>query len=123
MNQHLQAQWDNVIPRKIVESENGPKGGAVLLVPRFRKGPLAKWLQPRLKRPFIKVNLDDMGSFVWTHIDGEKNYACILSEMRSKFGEEFAEPDIRLQKFLTVLSHNKFADLVVPVEHEPEKTA
>lgn len=123
MNQHHQAQWDNVIPRKIVDSEDGPDGGAVLLVPRFRKGPLAKWLQPRLRKPFIRVKLDDLGSFVWKRIDGNCDYSKLLVEMTGEFGEKLEHADERLQKFLTLLQNNDFADLVVLAEEATEPTA
>jgi len=111
MNQHHQAQWVNVVPKKVLESEDGPEGRAVLLVPRFRKGPLAKWLQPRLRRPHIRVKLDELGSFVWSKIDGERDFNAICHDMKERFGENLSEPEDRLQKFLCILQKNDFVRL------------
>jgi len=98
--------------------EDGPEDGAVLLVPRFRKGPLAKWLQPRLKRPFMRVSLDELGSFVWKRIDGKNTYSEIHKAMKAHFGEKLSESDERLQKFLSILQNNQFAELMMPIEDE-----
>ena len=111
MNQHHQAQWDKVVPVKKINSEDGPEGGAVLLVPRFRWGPLARWLQPRLRKPHIRVNLDGFGSFVWNSIDGKKNYNEILDAMRHEFSEALDKPEERLQKFFLILKKNEFVEL------------
>jgi hypothetical protein len=53
----------------------------VVLRPRFMRGPLARWLQPRLKRPYFRVHLDTLGSFVWNHCDGETSVAEIAEAM------------------------------------------
>jgi len=116
MTQHHQPQWHNVVPKRVIDSEDGPDGGAVLLVPRFRKGPFAKWLQPRLKRPHIRVKLDDFGSFVWRKIDGKSSFCTISKAMTDEFGERITPADERLQKFLTLLQRNKFAELYTPVD-------
>ena len=69
-NQLLQALPDELVPKKMIDSEQGPNERTLLLVPRFRKGFSKKYVQPRLKKPYIKVELDDIGSFVWNKIDG-----------------------------------------------------
>jgi hypothetical protein len=53
----------------------------VLLRPRFMRGPLARWLQPRLRKPHFRVHLDALGSFVWNHCDGETSVAEIAEAM------------------------------------------
>lgn len=108
--------WSGVIARRIVESKDGPDGRAVLLVPRFRKGFLSRWLQPRLKRPYVNVNLDDYGSFVWHRIDGTKDFARICGEMMDKFGDKLPQAEDRLQQFLTILQRNKFIELFTPAD-------
>lgn len=93
-----------------MEWEDGPSG-AVLLVPRFRRGPLARWLQPRLKRPYIHVKLDTIGSFVWKLCDGKTTFGEIAQAMRQEFKEQAEPAEERLQKFLIILQKNKFAQL------------
>lgn len=118
MTQRLE-RWDDLIPKKSIGWEDGSDGGAVLLVPRFRKGPLARWLQPRLKRPYIRVRLDEFGSFVWRLIDGKNSFNQISKSMSGEFGDKIAPADERLQKFLTLLQRNNFAELFMPNKCHP----
>jgi len=111
MNQHRLPPWSDVIIERKIEWEDGPEDGAVLLIPRFRKGLLAKWLQPRLRRPYIRVSLDEMGSFVWRCCDGKTTFASIASAMREKFGNGADPAEDRLKKFLIILLNNKFVEL------------
>ena len=114
MNQHRQVPWSDIIIERKIGWEDGPESRAVLLIPRFRWGPLAKWLQPRLKRPFIKVKLDDIGSFVWKSCDGKATFTDIAGAMREKFGEKTEPAEDRLKKFLLTLRNNKFIELYQP---------
>ncbi len=105
----------NVVPVRTVEWEDGRDGAAVLIVPRFQKGLLAKYLQPRLgKRKYLKVSLDELGSFVWRHMDGRNDFGKIVSIMQEKFADKADQTENRLQKFLFILQKNGFASLVVP---------
>ncbi len=114
MSQHHQASWTDVIAKHAIDWEDGPDGGAVLLVPRFRKGPLARWLQPKLRRPHIRVRLDEFGSFVWRTLDGGTPFQQVVEAMRTHFGEKIEPADERLQKFLTILVKDKFVELFKP---------
>ena len=114
MNQHHQAQWDNIVVKQLMEWKDGSENRAVLLVPRFRWGPLAKWLQPRLKKPHIHVKLDDIGSFVWKRCDGKSTYSEIAKAMREEFGQKTEPAEERLKAFLLLLQKNKFARLYKP---------
>ena len=116
MNQHHPAQWDNIIIERKMDWEDGPEGRAVLLVPRFRWGPLAKWLQPRLRKPHIRVKLDDIGSFVWKRCNGKTTFREIAKAMKDEFGEQTEPTDDRLMKFLLTLQKNKFAKLYQSTE-------
>jgi len=97
-----------------VEWEDGPEGGAVLLVPRFRKGLLAKWLQPRLKSKHIKVKLDEIGSFAWRRFDGKTSFESIVEEMQGQFGSRVEPAEDRLKKFCAILYKDKFVELMAP---------
>ena len=116
MSQHHPQRWHNVVATRNVEWEDGPEGGAVLLVPRFRKGPLAKWLQPKLKRPHIKVKLDEIGSFAWHMMDGRTPFYKLVEAMKEHFGERVEPADERLRKFMTILYKEKFVKLEAPLE-------
>lgn len=114
MSQEQTLNWDNVVAHQSIGWEDGPDDLAVLLVPRFRKGPLAKWLQPRLKRPHIRVKLDKIGSFVWKRVDGSTSFDTIVNDMRSEFGESIEPAEDRLIKFFSILNKDKFLELYAP---------
>ncbi|MFH1829347.1 MAG: PqqD family protein [Pseudomonadota bacterium] len=114
MNQHRPQQWHNVVATRTIEWEDGPENGAVLLVPRFRKGPLAKWLQPKLRRPHIRVKLDDIGSFAWRRMDGSTPFYKIVDAMKKEFAEKVEPAEDRLKKFMTILYKDKFIKLYAP---------
>lgn len=116
MKQHHPQRWHNVVATHDIGWEDGPEGGAVLLVPRFRSGPLARWIQPRLRRPYVRVKLDEIGSFAWRMIDGRTPFSAIVESMRGHFGERVEPADDRLKKFMTILHRSKFVRLEAPVE-------
>lgn len=115
MNQLRHPRWHEVIAARELEWEDGPEGRAVLLVPRFRRGPLARWLQPRMKRPHIRVKLDEIGSFAWRHMDGRTRFSQIVDEMREHFGDRIEPAEDRLQRFFVLLYKDKFIKLLSPV--------
>jgi hypothetical protein len=116
MSQEQALNWEKVVAKHSIGWEGGPDDLAVLLVPRFRKGPLAKWLQPKLRRPHIRVKLDKIGSFVWKRVDGSKPFASIVEDMRSEFGETIEPAEERLIKFFSILNKDKFIELYAPSE-------
>lgn len=114
MNQRHPQPWCDAVVEPNLAWEGGPEGGAVLLVPRFRSGPLARWLQPRLKNKHMRVKLDEIGSFAWKHFDGRTTVAAIAQAMRERFGA-LAEPaEDRLHRFLLLLMKDRFVQLLVP---------
>ena len=87
-------------PVRLVDSERTDEGRVVLLKPKFARGPLAKLLQPRLKRPFYKIHLDEIGSFVWDRIDGETTVGAVADAAVAHFGEKIEPVHGRLRTFL-----------------------
>lgn len=98
----------DLIPLRQIEFEQDDSHHVTLLIPKFRKGFLAYWLQPRLRRPLFRIKLDDYGSFVWLRCDGVNNVRTIGEEMKSHFGEA-AEPVYdRISRFLQELELSDF---------------
>lgn len=59
-----------------------------------------------------KIDLDEVGSFIWKHIDGEKNLYEISILLKEHFGEE-AEPLYpRLTQYMNILQNNKFINFI-----------
>ncbi len=73
------------------------------------KGVVNRMAQKLLKKPKVShIHLDEIGSFVWPLIDGEKTIADFAPFMEEHFGEK-AEPTYeRLAKFFQILESYKF---------------
>ncbi len=75
------------------------------------KGIANKVLQVLLKKPKISfIHLDEMGSFIWTKIDGKKNVFHIGKEVKAYFGDK-AEPLYeRLAQYFGILESYGFVE-------------
>ena len=97
------------IPERLLDWEkDSASERAVLLVPRFRKGLLKKWLQPKLKKPFMKVKLDEIGTFVWEQCDGKTKVEDIASALGQKFGDRVQPAEDRLKLFFGTMYRSDF---------------
>jgi hypothetical protein len=88
----------------------------VVLRPRYVRGPLAWWLQPRLRHPYFRVHLDAIGSFVWDRCDGQATVAEIAAAMEERFGGSVAPVLDRLQIFLRQLEQGRMIAVHLPDE-------
>jgi hypothetical protein len=95
-------------PSRLVECEHTAEGRVVLLKPKFTWGPLAKLLQPRLKRPHFKVHLDEIGTFIWDRIDGDTGVGAIADAAREHFGAKIEPVYERVKTFLNQLERGQF---------------
>jgi len=85
------------------ESENR----AVILIPKFGNHFLGKWLMSKMKSPNYRLNLDEIGSFVWKHCDGNKTVEDIGQKLEAEFGEKVTPVYERLNLFFVSLSKSK----------------
>jgi hypothetical protein len=90
----------------------------VLLRPKFIKGPLAWWLQPRIKRKYFRVKLDDLGTATWAAIDGERTVGQIADFLYERFGEEVEPRYERCARFIHSLAQGAMVELRPPVFSE-----
>ena len=72
-------------PRTARQWELLPDGRVAILVPKFGGRILGRWLQPRLRNPFFRIHLDDVGSFVWQQCDGARDGQEIVQALQSRF--------------------------------------
>lgn len=79
-----------------------------VLVPRFSDRILGKLLQPRLKNPFIRANLDELGSATWLEIDGKSRVGEIISTLEKNLGDKVHPSQARITLFLSYLHRNGF---------------
>ncbi len=97
------------IPARSLQWETiGENEQVVLLVPKFRKGILAKVLMPRIPKPNIKVKLDQYGSYFWRMCDGNTTVFSIAEKMKEKFGDDFDPHYGRIKSFMSQMIQDKF---------------
>ena len=73
------------------------------------KGVFNRIFQVILKKPKISfIHLDEMGSFVWPLIDGEKNIFEIGKFVEEHFGEKANPLYDRLSQYFQILDNYKF---------------
>lgn len=98
----------DLVPVHTVRFETDAEGLIVLLKPKFTNRLLQKYLLPRMRRPFFRITLDELGSFVWSRCDGKCTVRRLAELHKQRFGEK-AEPLYdRLTLFLQTLEHNRF---------------
>lgn len=75
------------------------------------KGMMNRIAQKLLKKPEVShIHLDEIGSFVWPLIDGEKNIADFGPYMEERFGEQAHPTYERLAKFFQILESYHFVE-------------
>jgi len=87
------------------EEENGL---VVILIPKFTNVFLKQAIGPYLKKPFIRLKLDELGSETWKLINGVHKVDDICKRLTEIFGDRIQPVQERTTKFLTKLYHNDF---------------
>lgn len=90
----------HLIPEKLVESKSNDHGLAYLVIPKFRGKRTGEWLTKKLRHPTWKIDLDEIGTYVWSQIDGKSNVEKIGKKMQERFGEKCEPVYDRLNQFL-----------------------
>jgi hypothetical protein len=90
----------HLIPEKLVESDMKDDGLAYLVVPKFRGKYTGNWLTKRMRHPTWKLDLDEVGTYVWNQIDGKSNVEKIGNKMKEHFGDNVEPVYDRLNLFL-----------------------
>jgi len=97
-----------LVPERTVQSETGEDGLVTVLGPRFRTSLMKKLIGSRLKSPYFRIKLDDVGSTVWENIDGVRNIGEIAGILRDRFGERIEPCNDRLAMFFTQLEMSRY---------------
>ncbi|MFN3780780.1 MAG: PqqD family protein [Candidatus Kapaibacteriota bacterium] len=74
-----------------------------VLVPRFTSKFAAKYILPRMKNPYIRANLDELGSYLWLNIDGKTSVSILIDKMVERFSHRVEPATERVLLFLTQL--------------------
>ncbi|MEG8947201.1 PqqD family protein [Rosettibacter firmus] len=97
----------DLIPYHIASYETNEINLVTVLIPKFSSEFAKKYIMPRLKTPFIKLKLDELGSAAWLEIDGNKKVIDIANNLSEKFGNKIQPVEERLTKFLNQLYEQK----------------
>ena len=82
-------------------------GEVTLLVEN--KGFMNRVFQKFFKKPKVtQIHLDEIGSFVWPLIDGEKNIVLLGQDVEKRFGEKAQPTYERLAQFFRILESYRF---------------
>ena len=107
--ERLSANYLEKIPRRSerLSWEADEKGKVTLSIEN--KGVANRIAQLILRKPKISyIHLDEMGSFVWPLIDGEKSILAIGEDVEAHFGEKAHPTYERLAKFFQILDSYGF---------------
>jgi hypothetical protein len=61
-----------------------------------------------MKSPYIKANLDELGSAVWGKIDGNNKVKDIANSLKHIYGDDVEQIQDRLTRYLTQLYNAGF---------------
>ena len=101
-------------PERSMNFETHEDETVTILVPKFNGKILGKYLQPRLKHPYMHIHLDDFGSFVWNMCDGKTTVRQIGDGLRTKFGESVEPVNERLALFIRQLESSSYIKILWP---------
>jgi hypothetical protein len=87
-------------------------------IPRFRSRWMG-WLQCRLRRPYLQLHLDPIGTTVWLACDGEHSVADIGALLRDRFGPDIEPVWERLALFVRHLARGRLIALEAPEDQPP----
>ena len=99
-----------IIPVHNVDFEETEDGKVVLLKPKFSSNFSKKYIIPRMKYPYFKINLDETGTAVWKAIDGNHTAVEIGEKLKDKLGDKIEPVYERLGMFLATLKNEKFIE-------------
>lgn len=68
------------------------------------------FFKKQIEKPH-KIDLDEIGSFVWLLIDGKKNVSEITLLAKSHFKEKIEPAEERVELFINQMHRNKFVSL------------
>lgn len=102
-----QANFLDLKPMVQHPHETGPNGEVTVLVPKFSGRLLGRWLQRRVRHPYMTLSLDALGSATWMLCNGNHTVRQICQALKKDFGEQAAQAEDRVTTFLSALYQKK----------------
>ncbi len=82
----------------------------VLILPRFRKAWMQRWLLPKSLSSHVRIQLEEHGTAVWRLIDGQRTVQEIIELLASHFGGDESYPS-RVAAYFMQLQKDGFIHL------------
>ena len=79
-----------MVPLHVHEWKEAEDGNIHVLIPRYGRSRIGRWVAEVIGRPHIIVKLDPIGSAVWKGCDGETTVGQISMQLERQFGETIA---------------------------------
>jgi hypothetical protein len=98
-------------------------GRVTLLVPRFTGRLTRRWIAPLLRRPHVRVHLDETGTFVWRQCDGRATVAEIAARTQAHVGGDAADARRRVVLFLRRLVRADAIHFLAPAAAERDRSS
>jgi hypothetical protein len=98
-------------PIRNIHEFNDIEGKITLLIPKFKREWLRKWLIPKHKSSHFRIHLDQTGSHIWRMINGQRTVEEICLEMHNILQNEETPAtyiEERVTIFMTDLYKKKF---------------
>ena len=100
-----------LVPAKRLDwQEDAAADRVVVLLPRYRDFLFGRLIQPRLgpAKRFLRVPLEQRGSFLWRLVDGERTVAQLSAAYAENFPEDSGEAERRVSLYLHAMYDNGF---------------
>lgn len=94
-------------PVRKFDHKTDDNGIVTVLIPRFKDYLGKRLLQPRLKYPYITLELDELGSDTWLLSDGKKDVREICRILKEKYQEKIHPAEDRVTRFFSQLYMQK----------------
>ncbi len=91
-------EWLQLVPMAECEAEWDDQQ-VVLLIPRARNPVLKFFVSILNSKPHFRLKLDEVGSFVWQQVDGQRTIGDICQALEAHFKERVAPADERTIEF------------------------
>jgi hypothetical protein len=101
----------DLTPVKLVGSEMNDNGRVDILLPRFKSTFVKRALQSKRKGEFIRIHLDEVGSLIWSNINGSTKVHDLCRELTRSHPEKLNPPEEteeRVSKFLSLLYQERY---------------
>jgi len=101
----------DIIPVHNIKWEQDSEGQVILFEPKLKNPLFVKYILSRMKRPYYKITLDDIGSFFWKNCNGSHTVKKIAELQKERFGDKVEPLYDRIATFLKALERNGFLKL------------